>query len=145
MTRAACIAVGLVVGLGLGASSLGAQITGPEVGRKGTTAPTADASSSPVAGLEWWSWSEDEAVAQLVYEPIKVLGAGSFGSQQALVVLKGLVVQADAGVRATVSALAAGEMDVDAAKRSLEEILTEFHSAVDGLLEEHEKSDSPGG
>lgn len=135
MTRVAYIAAGLLVGLGLSASSLEAQvITGPETNRKAASIPSDLMLDSLGAGLDWMSWSEDEAVARMVYDPIKLLGLGRSGPQGTMA-MKAVVRGTEARIRSTVRALSVGEMDTAAATGSIEEALEEFRSAVSALLE----------
>ena len=136
MTRAVRITLGLIVGIGVSAAPLPAQITGPEVSRKVAKVPKVPVEGvldSLGAGLEWLSWTDDEAVARLIYEPIKLLGLERFGSQAGA--LKGVVLRAETLIRATVNALGAGEMETVAAMRSMDQAVNEFRSAVGELLE----------
>jgi hypothetical protein len=135
MKRVACVAAGMMVGLGLSASLLEAQvITGPEASRKAAAIPFELMLDSLGAGLDWMSWSQDEAVARMVYDPIKLLGLERFGPEGTMAI-KGVVRGTEARIRSTVRALSAEEIDAAAATRSIEEALDEFRSAVSALLE----------
>ena len=134
MRRTACVTLGLIVGIGLAASPVQAQvITGPEVSHKINKVPVEGALDLLGAGLEWLSWSGDEAVERLVYEPIKLLGMERFGSQTAA--LKTEMTRAETRVRATVTAFDVEELEAGPAMRSMDEAVNEFRSAVGELLE----------
>lgn len=90
--------------------------------------------SSGVAALpdEWISWSADTVVDRLVYSPLKQSGLRRIDGGQ-LLSLKEPMVEAEERVRATLEALAVGDMGQAAARQALEMLLLEYASALQSL------------
>jgi len=133
--RAAHIALGLILGIGLSISPVeGQSVTGPEMSRKSASVPAVGQPHPPAADLDWLSWGETAAVTELVHEPIKLMGMGRFRPDSGLA-LKGLIGQAEERIRGTLRAFSAGEVESAQARRSMEEAVAEYRAGVVALLD----------
>jgi hypothetical protein len=122
------LGVGGVVALVLALNSFDSGLpTGPVSDEKEASGPVA-ALGIPQGRRALMEWTEDEAVAQLVDAPVKVMGSRAF-SPGARITLKGLMDDAEARIRA----LYASGPDESTLREALESIASDYTAALEGL------------
>lgn len=116
------LGIALLLLMGWTASAAAQSVTGPSKSVKPLGSSGADTSLWEV---EWPSWSEDDVVARLVHQPVKLMELSSL-DPETMLELKQLLAQAEVCVRDLVQAFSRREVDLPTATASLEAALSEY-------------------